>query len=359
MRLTIAVPTYNRADDLARLLSSIERELFEAASGSVEILVIDNDSTDGTGALINTFASRIPTMRHLRNDINIGMQGNFVRALNESSGDYTWMIGDDEVLEPGGLATVLGAISTYETPLLVFNYSSEPAPSGSRFLEQVDGQPLVSQLANLKSFVMEKGWLWTLGNLGMVIVENKHLRNVDPAPHMASCFIQAGWYLEALHDQQMAFVNQPVFRTTIKSQTDNKIRWGSDGTLESFHFITNSIQRFIALGIVPAKVPTMFLNACSCSRSPIWNFFLHPIIQRISKGNFAIIEKEWEIMLYLISLLDDAALSNTLITNLSAMKRSIAATQACHENTIWITNQIHPSLYFGNLHGALSKPVVG
>ena len=349
MLLTIAIPTFNRVEDLNRLLSSIQVELSTIVPDLVEVLVINNASTDSTEELLTGFSSRIAGFRNLRNDINIGMQGNFVRALRESRGEYTWMIGDDEIVEPDGITNIISAIQEFGTPLLVFNYSSEPSPSGICFLNQVNNIPLKTELMDLKSFVFDKGWLWALGNLGMVVVKNTYLHDVDPAPHMRSCFIQAGWYFEALHGHLMAFVNKPVFRTTVRSQTKNKERWNSDGTLESFYFINDSIQHFIKLGIIPKKIPTMFLNSCSCNRSPIWNYFLHPVTQRIANGNFMIIEREWETMTTLISQIDDESLCNTLIANLEAIKRSIAATLACHQNTIWITNKAHPGLYFGTM----------
>lgn len=347
MLLTIAVPTFNRASDLSLLLASIQQETAGLEPGCVEVLVISNASTDDTDSVAASYASAIPGFRYLRNDSNVGMQANFVRALREAAGRYTWMIGDDEIIEPGGIRTVLEAIRQYSVPLLVFNYSSEPAPSGERFLTQVNNQPLSSGIQPLSAFVQEKGWLWSLGNLGMVVVETDYLRAVDPTPHMSSCFVQAGWYFEALHSQSMAFVNEAVFRTRIKSQTENKERWATDGTADSFHFVVNSIERFVSLGIIAPRVPVMFLNACSCNRMPIWNYFLQPAIKRLSMGNFQVDEREWNTMQALVERVEEEALRESMHAYLGVLRRAIVATRASHENAIWLVNRYHPNLHLG------------
>lgn len=347
MRLTVAVPTFNRASDLACLLTSIQQELNEIIEEEVEVLVISNASTDTTDQVVEEFRSQIPRLRYLKNANNIGMQANFVRTLQESRGRYTWMIGDDEILEPGSLRRVLTAIHQYTCPLLVFNYSSEPSPLGVRFLTQVNNQPLSSGVQILKNFVQDKGWLWTLGNLGMVVVETERLRAVDPTPHMASCFVQAGWYFEALHGDNMAFVDEPVFRTSIKSQTRNKERWASDGTTDSFHFLVNSLDRFVALEIVPPRIPVMFLNACSCNRMPIWNYFLEPIITKISMGDFQISEREWSTMAALVARVDDDTVRDSMQAYLDVIRHAIVATRASHQNAIWLAGRYRPHLHLG------------
>jgi hypothetical protein len=54
-RLSLVIPAYNEERFLPRLLASVStaRARYEAAGGSMEIIVADNSSTDGTAALAN------------------------------------------------------------------------------------------------------------------------------------------------------------------------------------------------------------------------------------------------------------------------------------------------------------------
>ena len=54
--LTLAIPTYNRAHDLARLLEALSQEL-RGLEEKVSLVVSNNASTDGTLQVIESFAA--------------------------------------------------------------------------------------------------------------------------------------------------------------------------------------------------------------------------------------------------------------------------------------------------------------
>jgi glycosyltransferase involved in cell wall biosynthesis len=59
--LTIAVPTYNRARQITGLLECLEREIEAVPAGDVAVLVSDNASEDGTGAVLADWAATLAT----------------------------------------------------------------------------------------------------------------------------------------------------------------------------------------------------------------------------------------------------------------------------------------------------------
>jgi glycosyltransferase involved in cell wall biosynthesis len=346
--LTIAVPTFNRAQDLMLLLQSIQSEFPLVQDVDIEVLVVNNASTDETDHIANSFSKSIPGFRYIKNETNVGMAANFIKCLRESTGKYTWMIGDDEFLEPGALRTVMDSIAEYgNKALYLFNYSSEPFPAGDCYLQAVNGQLLATREQSIIDFVFEHGWLWTLGNLGMAVVETAKVTRVDPSPHVGSAFVQAGWYLEALHRESMAFIHKPVFRTRIRSQTVNKERWVADGTYASFHGIINSLDRFVQLDIIEQKVPMMFLNSCSTARVAIWNLFLTPVVERLGAGNFQVDDIEWATMFSLIERVAEPEIREAMSAYLNVLRRSVIATKLSHENSIWLVNRYRPNLAHG------------
>lgn len=65
---------------------------------SIEILVVDNCSTDNTWAILETFHD--PRLRILRNESNIGLIGNFNRCLALAKGTYVKFLCSDDILTP-------------------------------------------------------------------------------------------------------------------------------------------------------------------------------------------------------------------------------------------------------------------
>lgn len=103
-RLTIAVPTFERAALLESLLGVLEREL--AGRDDVDVLVADNASTDATPAVLERFASSLP-LRVQRHAENVGPLENVRWLLVNAPGAHVWCIGDDDRPTPGAVARVL------------------------------------------------------------------------------------------------------------------------------------------------------------------------------------------------------------------------------------------------------------
>jgi len=103
--LTISIPTFNRADLLARLITSIVSQ--PGFGPSVELLICDNCSQDETSDVVHQFQKSAPSIRYVRNDSNIGPDRNFLKCFSEANGKYVWIMGDDDVIEPGGISFLL------------------------------------------------------------------------------------------------------------------------------------------------------------------------------------------------------------------------------------------------------------
>lgn len=93
--VTIAMPTYNRADGyLAEALESALAQTYP----SLEILISDNCSSDGTPDLVAAYDD--PRIRYVRHDTNLGAQGNFDYCLEAARGDFFVMLHDDDRMDP-------------------------------------------------------------------------------------------------------------------------------------------------------------------------------------------------------------------------------------------------------------------
>jgi len=104
MRLSVCIPTYNRAAELRDLLDSIVAQ--RGYSFELEVVVSDNASTDDTADVVRAYADRIANLVYSPTEINHGADRNFLRAAELASGDYCWLIGSDDIYEAGAFARI-------------------------------------------------------------------------------------------------------------------------------------------------------------------------------------------------------------------------------------------------------------
>ena len=90
-KVTVAIPTYNRAHYLPEAIESVLAQTFQ----DFELLILDNASTDNTPELVKSFKDE--RIRYVRNQTNIGMFGNCNKALELARGEYVIIFHDDDI----------------------------------------------------------------------------------------------------------------------------------------------------------------------------------------------------------------------------------------------------------------------
>jgi glycosyltransferase involved in cell wall biosynthesis len=91
--LTIAIPVYNRSAYIREALESVLQQ-----ETQTRILVLDNDSTQfDFAALVRSYAS--PRIRYIRNEVNVGMAGNWNRCIDACETPFLALVHDDDKLE--------------------------------------------------------------------------------------------------------------------------------------------------------------------------------------------------------------------------------------------------------------------
>ena len=104
--LSFCIPTRNRANYLRELLESIATQI----APEVEVVISDDGSTDQTSLVVESFRARIPELTYERVDPPLLYDRNLLHAVALARGEFCWLFGDDDRLEPGGLAAVLDAL---------------------------------------------------------------------------------------------------------------------------------------------------------------------------------------------------------------------------------------------------------
>ncbi|MBM9501967.1 glycosyltransferase family 2 protein [Leptospira sp. 201903071] len=109
MKISICIPTFNRAEHLSNCLNSIllnrDRENVD-----FEICVSDNNSNDQTESVVQNFEKTLP-IRYWKNEFNMGVARNVLKVVDLAEGDFVWLIGDDDLLLPNAVKSISDLIS--------------------------------------------------------------------------------------------------------------------------------------------------------------------------------------------------------------------------------------------------------
>ncbi|TAJ22641.1 MAG: glycosyltransferase family 2 protein, partial [Nitrospirae bacterium] len=93
-KVTVAIPTYNRATLLKQCLETILRQTFR----DFEVIVSDNCSPDATPEAVRAFND--PRIRYYRNESNLGVFPNMNRCIDRARGQYIAIVHDDDLFAP-------------------------------------------------------------------------------------------------------------------------------------------------------------------------------------------------------------------------------------------------------------------
>ncbi len=133
--LTIAIPTFNRAQLLDKQLTWLAQAI-KGFEDECEILVSDNCSTDNTQEVIYKWQATLSniTFKSNKNNQNLGVVKNIMYCLNSTTTKYVWTIGDDDPIQDRAIAYVISKLRQYENLSLLFlNFSGR---------NQITGEPV-------------------------------------------------------------------------------------------------------------------------------------------------------------------------------------------------------------------------
>ncbi len=111
MRISICIPTYNRAIHLSNCLQSIISNKSRSAI-DFEVCVSDNCSADETEEVVRRAQASLD-IKYQKNPRNLGIPQNFLNVVAMAEGEFVWLIGDDDLLMPYALEKLDGLIDKH------------------------------------------------------------------------------------------------------------------------------------------------------------------------------------------------------------------------------------------------------
>lgn len=122
VKLTVSIPTFNRAVFLKECLENLVPQL--AGRNDVEVNVIDNCSTDNTESVVKKFINSPSNIKYFKNASNLGYTGNQIKCFKYASGEYVSLLSDDDVYLDGEVDEILKVINKGKFAFIALNYYS-------------------------------------------------------------------------------------------------------------------------------------------------------------------------------------------------------------------------------------------
>lgn len=141
MKLTIAIPTYNRAKRLEKSLVDLCSEINSASfKADVAVYVSNNGSEDDTAVVIEKSSklfieNGIPFTSN-KNESNQGFDANVLACYAGCDSEYVWFLSDDDNIIPGAIDAIMCDINQYHPSVAYYNHDQAPYEKSQPYIEE-------------------------------------------------------------------------------------------------------------------------------------------------------------------------------------------------------------------------------
>lgn len=151
--VTIGIPVYQAEKYLSRTLESALAQSYP----SIEFLIVDDGSTDGSLAILEGFQKNHPrggAIRLISHDHNLGVSATRNRIIEEASGTYLYFMDADDMIAENTITLLMDSIRQYVAEIAFGSYEKINT-DGSREVYQYPNQQLLGE-DQLASFAYRK-----------------------------------------------------------------------------------------------------------------------------------------------------------------------------------------------------------
>jgi glycosyltransferase involved in cell wall biosynthesis len=145
--ISIIIITKNRAGFIAKAVESVQKQTFS----SWELLVLDDDSNDDTGGIIEAFKAKDSRIKYYKNSPALGIPKNRNKGVSLANGKYIAMLDSDDYWTD---------INKLEKQISIFNSDSTIGMVGSSMtLVREDGSIIEDWIAITDDYNIRKNML--------------------------------------------------------------------------------------------------------------------------------------------------------------------------------------------------------
>lgn len=121
--ISVVIPAYNREDYIGACLDSVTRQSY----GDLEIIVVNDGSTDSTGDICRRFAADDARIKVIDRP-NGGLSRARNTGLDHATGDFVAFVDSDDMLHPVALETLAGIAGKSSCDIVAARYDYSETP---------------------------------------------------------------------------------------------------------------------------------------------------------------------------------------------------------------------------------------
>ncbi|MCI6517388.1 MAG: glycosyltransferase [Lachnospiraceae bacterium] len=154
-KVSVIVPVYNTRQYLGKCVESIIHQTYR----HLEILLIDDGATDGSGELCDKYAEKDDRIRVVH-QINKGISAARNKGLNLASGEYISFVDSDDYIEENMIEKMLEKQVETNADMIICNFKQ--ITEEGCVIQKNNGitDETIDALQVLKRFADERGWAY-------------------------------------------------------------------------------------------------------------------------------------------------------------------------------------------------------
>ncbi|MAZ35629.1 MAG: glycosyl transferase [Thalassospira sp.] len=205
IKLSICIATYNRGAYIGATLDVILAQL----RPGVEIVVVDGASPDDTSDVMAAYQERCSEIRYFREAKNSGVDADFDKAVSYASGEYCWLMTDDDLLKSDAISRVLSELDGNKE-LIVLNSEVRNIELTNVFedrrLKLIEDREYCKETKEL----MFSDTAAYLSFIGCVVIKRSCWLERDRASYYGTLFIHVGVIFQAPSLTEVKVIADPL-----------------------------------------------------------------------------------------------------------------------------------------------------
>jgi glycosyltransferase involved in cell wall biosynthesis len=214
-RVSIIIPTYNRAAFISNAIQSVINQ----GCNNIEIIIIDDGSTDNTCSVVNSLKKEYPQIFYYHNECPKGPSGARNTGIIKSSGEYIAFLDSDDIWLDGHLKKGLEIFNKIpEIDVLFGNFSVVDFNNGKYLYNFFDDKKI---LHTLKSTQISPGIKVIHDNLFAALVRENFF-------HLGSAICRESSIKGILFDESIMFSEDRDFAIRLYKEANAKFAFTED-----------------------------------------------------------------------------------------------------------------------------------
>jgi glycosyltransferase involved in cell wall biosynthesis len=269
--ISIAMCTYQGEAYLAAQLESLLAQTWQ----NLEIVVVDDGSTDGTVAIVEKFARLDARVKLHQNPINLGINANFSRALGLCQGQFIAPCDQDDVWHPEKLARLHACLGPH---LMAYCDSELITAQGESMNMKISDRIHMAQGHNPLMFAF-----WNCISGHAMLFRRELLTHALPIPPVKF----HDWWLAfwAASVGNIQYIDQPLvqYRQHVGGQTDLARSGHKKEVQNRYHLFQERCQWFSYLAQVPQVHQRFFQTLYHLYQAQSHQWFSFELVQHLRK----------------------------------------------------------------------------